>query len=81
MTEPLTITEEQAAAVAAARKALARSLSRTYPPRLASILHCVALAEGFAALVINSAGRSELVDIINSAIGESGLRLVETARH
>jgi hypothetical protein len=79
--EPLTLSEEQAAAVADARRALSRSLYRAFPPRMAGILAAVALAEGFTALVIKSAGRDQLVDIINSVISEAGLRLVEMPRH
>jgi hypothetical protein len=81
MTGELTLSEEQAAAIVDARKALMRSLDRRYPPRTAGILGAVALAQGFIDLVNRSAGRDELVSIVNTAIAGAGLQLTPTARH
>jgi hypothetical protein len=69
------LTEEQHAAVLEARKALARSIERRYPPRLARALVAVAIAAAFSDMARASIASAELIAVINGEIVDAGLEL------
>jgi hypothetical protein len=73
--------DEEWRAVGEARRALAASLEKHFPPRLALHLVLVAYSGGFSDICLASSGRADLIAIVNQQLAQAGLEIVPVARN